>query len=173
MTEARPPTSPVPSPNEPQPPSDSLPLVESRPPSLSRLARLGVALIVAGFFTFVIGIFPDIIRLNITPGFGILQILVFLAGIGLMALGGYIYTYATRQRARQHRLRHEVGVRLVATGYVFCVVSALADFIGIGSHNLPDTGTGPYFGLWQSGGVLLGVLIIIFGLFLYAMTVED
>jgi hypothetical protein len=30
----------------------------------------------------------------------------------------------------------------------------------------------PYFGLWQSGGVLVGVLIIVFGLFLYAMNVE-
>jgi hypothetical protein len=144
---------------------------EVPPPNLSRLARFGVALIVAGFFTFVIGIFPDIIRLNLTPGIGVIQILVFLAGIGIMTLGGYIYTYATRQRARQRRLRHEVGVRLVATGYVFCVVSATADLIGIGSHNLPDGA--PYFGLWQSGGVLIGVLVIVFGLFLYAMTVED
>lgn len=144
---------------------------EVPPPNLGRLARFGVALIVAGFFTFVIGIFPDIIRLNLTPGIGVIQILVFLVGIGFMALGGYIYTYATRQRARQRRLRHEVGVRLMATGYVLCIVSATADLIGIGSHNLPDGE--PYFGLWQSGGVLFGVLIIVFGLFLYSMTVED
>lgn len=146
-------------------------MTEASPPNLSRLARFAVAFIVAGFFIFVIGVFPDIIRLNLTPGIGVTQILVFLAGIGLMSFGGYLYTYATRQRARQRRLRHEVGVRLVATGYVLCVVSAIADLIGIGSHNLPD-GT-PYFGLWQSGGVLLGVLIIVFGLFLYAMTVEE
>jgi len=144
---------------------------EATPPNLSRLARFGVALIVAGFFIFVIGVFPDIIRLNLTPGFGVTQILVFLSGIGFMSLGAYVYTYATRQRARQRRLRHEVGVRLVATGYVFCVVAATADLIGIGSHNLPEGG--PYFGLWQSGGVLLGIAVIIFGLFLYAMTVED
>jgi len=141
-----------------------------RPPELSRLARLGVALIVTGFFVFIIGTFPDIIRLNLTPGFGMAQILTFLLGIGLMTLGGYIYTYATRQRDRARRLRHEVGIRLIATGYVLCCVAAIADLIGIGSHNLPDTE--PYFGLWQSGGVLFGVLIIIFGLFLYAMTVE-
>ncbi|MBM4425585.1 MAG: hypothetical protein FJ030_19775 [Chloroflexi bacterium] len=136
----------------------------------SRLARFGIALIVAGFFTFLIGIFPDIIRLNITPGLGVIQIITFLFGIGLMTLGGYIYAYATRQRARERRLRHEVGMRLLATGYVLCVVSAIADIIGIGSHNFPEAA--PVFGLWQSGGVLLGVLIIIFGLFLYAMTVE-
>jgi hypothetical protein len=140
------------------------------PIELSRLARFGVALIVAGFFIFVIGIFPDIIRLNITSGFGVLQIITFLFGIGLMTLGGYVYTYATRRRDRERRLRHEVGVRLIATGYVLCIVSAIADVIGIGSHNIPEGA--PYFGLWQSGGVLLGVLVIVFGLFLYAMKVE-
>ena len=144
--------------------------MNNSPIELSRLARFGVALIVAGFFIFVIGIFPDIIRLNITPGFGVLQIITFLFGIGLMTLGGYVYTYATRRRDRERRLRHEVGVRLIATGYVLCIVSAIADVIGIGSHNIPEGA--PYFGLWQSGGVLLGVLVIVFGLFLYAMKVE-
>jgi len=81
-----------------------------------------------------------------------------------------VYTYATRRRDRERRLRHEVGVRLIATGYVLCIVSAIADVIGIGSHNIPEGA--PYFGLWQSGGVLLGVLVIVFGLFLYAMKVE-
>jgi len=138
----------------------------------SRLARAGIALIVAGFFVFVVGIFPALIRLDLTPGFGVTQILVFLVGLGLMALGGYVYMYATRQRARQRRLRHEVGVRLVATGYVLCCVSAIADVIGIGSHNVPEFPE-PFFGWWQSSGVLLGVLVIIVGLFLYAMTVED
>lgn len=146
-------------------------MTDAPPPEVSPLARLGVALIVAGFFVFVIGLFPAIIRLDVTPGFGALQIVVFLAGIGLMALGGYVYLYATRQRARQRRLRHEVGVRLVATGYVLCVVSAIADLIGIGSQNAPDVT--PYFGWAQSSGVLLGMLVIIFGLWLYAMTVED
>lgn len=144
--------------------------MNNSPIELSRLARFGVALIVAGFFIFVIGIFPDIIRLNITSGFGVLQIITFLFGIGLMTLGGYVYTYATRHRDRERRLRHEVGVRLVATGYVLCIVSAIADVIGIGSHNIPEGA--PYFGLWQSGGVLLGVFVIVFGLFLYAMKVE-
>jgi hypothetical protein len=146
--------------------SDSSPIEESR------LARFGIALIVVGFFVFVIGIFPALIRLDITPGFGVTQILIFLLGLGLMTLGGYVYTYATRQRARQRRLRHEVGVRLVATGYVLCCVSAIADIIGIGSHNIPSY-PAPFFGVWQSSGVLLGVLVIILGLFLYAMTVED
>ena len=140
------------------------------PPEQSRMARFGIALIVAGFFTFVLGIFPDIVRLNLTPGMGIVQIFTFLFGIGLMVLGGYIYAYTTRLRARTRRLRHEVGQRLIATGYVLCCASALADVLGIGSHNIPERD--PFFGLWQAGGVLIGVLVIIFGLFLYTMQVE-
>lgn len=145
--------------------------MNNTPLDQSRLARLGIAFIVIGFFVFVIGVFPDLIRLNLTPGFGVTQIITFLLGIGFMALGGSIYMYATRHRARQRRLRHEVGIRLVSTGYVLCIVSAIADIIGIGSHNVPELPE-PYFGLWQSGGVLVGVLIIVFGLFLYAMNVE-
>ncbi len=141
-------------------------------PSLEngRLPRAAIALIVAGFFVFVIGIFPDIVRLNLTPGFGLIQIFAFLFGIGLMTLGGYVYAYATRLRARERRLRHDIGVRLIASGYVLCCVSALADILGIGSHNIPDSL--PVFGLWQSTGVLAGVLVIVFGLFLYVMKVE-
>jgi MFS family permease len=136
-----------------------------------RLPRAAIALIVAGFFIFVIGIFPDIVRLNLTPGFGLIQIFAFLFGIGLMTLGGYVYAYATRLRARERRLRHDIGVRLIASGYVLCCVSALADILGIGSHNIPDSL--PVFGLWQSTGVLAGVLVIVFGLFLYVMKVEE
>lgn len=136
-----------------------------------RLPRAAITLIVAGFFVFVIGIFPDIVRLNLTPGFGIIQIFTFLFGIGLMTLGGYVYAYATRLRARERRLRHDIGVRLIASGYVLCCVSALADILGIGSHNIPDSL--PVFGLWQSTGVLMGVLVIVFGLFLYVMKVEQ
>ena len=142
-------------------------------PSLEngRLPRAAIALIVAGFFVFVIGIFPDIVRLNLTPGFGIIQIFAFLFGIGLMTLGGYVYAYATRLRARERRLRHDIGVRLIASGYVLCCVSALADILGIGSHNIPESL--PVFGLWQSTGVLMGVLVIVFGLFLYVMKGEQ
>ncbi len=145
--------------------------MSTSPPESTRLARAAITLIVAGFFIFVIGIFPEIVRLNLTPGFGIIQIFTFLLGMGLMTLGGYVYAYATRHRARERRLRHDIGIRLIATGYVLCCVSALADILGIGSHNIPEHL--PFFGLWQSGGVLMGVLVIVFGLFLYVMKVEE
>jgi uncharacterized membrane protein YiaA len=138
----------------------------------SRLARLSIFLIVAGFFVFLIGIYPDLIRLNTNPAvFGILQILVSLLGMGLMTLGSYLFLYTTIHHAREHRLRHDVGLRLVGTGYVFCAASSLADILGFGSHNITSSETS-YFGPAQVTGMLIGTVIILVGLFLYSMKVE-
>lgn len=137
-----------------------------RPLEGSRLARAGIAVVVFGFTVFLIGIFPNLINLDLTPGMGIVQITTFLFAIGVMTLGGYIYAYATRHRATKRRLREDIGLRLMATGYVLCAVSGLADVLGIGSHNIQQSA--PFFGLWQSVGLLVGLLVIGFGVLLYA-----
>ncbi|MBI4770822.1 MAG: hypothetical protein HY784_10545 [Chloroflexi bacterium] len=135
-------------------------------PAESRLARASVALIVAGSFVFLIGVFPQIIALALTAGTGVLQILVFLLGLGMMLLGAYLYLYATRRRALETSLREEVGKRLIATGYVFALASGFADVLGIGSH--VGGLQAPYFGWLQASGVALGVGVSTLGLFLYA-----
>jgi hypothetical protein len=151
----------------PQP--TELPPIPPRPArdnlSTSRLARFGVAVVVFGFFFFVIGVFPDLIRLGITPGIGLLQIGAFLVGISIMTLGAYIYAYATRHRAMPRRLREDIGLRLMATGLVIAYATGFADVLGIGSHFGAER---PLFGLWQAAGVALGVFIIITGIILYA-----
>lgn len=133
---------------------------------LSQLARAGVAGVVFGFTIFLIGIFPVIVNLDLNPGVGILQLITILFGIGVMALGGYTYAYATRHRATAPRLREKIGLRLMGTGYLICAVSGLADVLGIGSHNIPHRL--PYFGLWQSIGLVSGLIVIVIGVLLYA-----
>jgi len=133
--------------------------------STSRLARFGVATVVFGFFLFVIGVYPDLIRLGLTPGIGLLQIGTFLLGITVMTLGAYIYAYATRHRARPRRLREDVGLRLMATGLVIAYTTGFADVLGIGSNYGAER---PLLGLVQAAGVALGVLVIVIGIFLYA-----
>ena len=134
--------------------------------NLSQLARAGVAGVVFGFTIFVIGMFPVIINLDLNAGVGILQLITILFGIGIMTIGGYTYAYATRHRAMPLRLREKIGLRLMGTGYIVCAVSGLADVLGIGSHNIPS-GL-PYFGLWQSIGLVSGLLLIAIGVLLYA-----
>jgi hypothetical protein len=134
-------------------------------PGASRLARFAVALIVFGFFIFIIGLFPDLIRLGLTPGIGLLQIGVFMAGLSLMTLGAYIYASATRHRALPRQLREDIGVRLMATGLVIAYATGFADELGIGSHFGAER---PLLGPLQALGVAMSVLIIVVGIIMYA-----
>ncbi len=138
-------------------------MTTGRRPSL--LARAGVATVVFGFFVFGVGVFPELIRLDLTSGFGILQIALFLFGLTFMTLGAYVFLYATRHRATPRRLREDVGVRLMATGLVICYTTGFADVLGIGSHFGAER---PLFGTFQAAGVALGVLVIVAGIFLYS-----
>lgn len=134
-------------------------------PPPSRLAQLGAALIGVGFVLFLVGLYPDLLRLNFSEGFGLLQSATFLFGIAWMTLGAYVYMYATRHRSQPRRLREDIGVRLMATGLVVAFTTGLADVIGIGSHFGQQR---PFFGPVQAWGVALGVVLILAGLALYA-----
>jgi hypothetical protein len=135
--------------------------------SHSRLARAGVTAVVFGFFVFFVGLFPQIINFDITPGIGILQVFIALIGITAMTLGAYLYTYATRHRALPRRLREEIGLRLMATGLVIAYAAGLADVLGIGSHPATPL-TRPFLGEWQATGVALGVFTIAAGVVLFS-----
>ncbi len=132
----------------------------------SRLAQFGVVIVATGFAFFIVGVFPDLIRLDRTPGVGIVQIGVFLFGLTLMTLGSYTYLYATRHRAQPSRLREDIGARLMATGLVISYAAGLADVLGFGSHYGVER---PLFGWFQAVGVALGVMVVIVGIFMYSV----
>jgi hypothetical protein len=54
----------------------------------------------------------------------------------------------------------DIGLRLIATGYVIAVASGMADVFGFGSQKFPDV---PHFGSWQHTGVLIGEIVIAVG----------
>ncbi len=64
---------------------------------------------------------------------------------------------------QQPTIAVDIGLRLVATGFVIAVFAGMADVFGIGSHLLP---TVPYFGAWQARGVQFGEAIIAIGFIL-------
>lgn len=132
---------------------------------LSTLARFAVMVIGLGFALFLVGIFPELLSLDFTTGFGRLQIFAFLIGLLVMTFGAYLYMYATRHRALAPRLREDVGTRLMATGLVLAWVSGLADLLGIGSNFGAET---PVVGSFQALGVAFGIVVIVAGIGLYA-----
>lgn len=133
---------------------------------LSRMTRAAVASVIFGFFVFIIGLFPAIINLDTKPGVGVLQLAVTLWGLGMMNAGAALWAYSERHRGAPRLLREDIGVRLIATGFVISAFSSLADVLGLGSHNAPRRL--PYLGVWQQAGLAIGILVSVVGLLLYS-----
>ncbi|MEX2162119.1 MAG: hypothetical protein WD751_09410 [Anaerolineales bacterium] len=131
------------------------------PPTSSRRLRkrvgLGIALI--GLVLFLLGAKPDWFGMDRSPVVGFIQIEVFMAGLGLIALGGY-FTMEAMWRGRDRPVVAEFGARLVGTGYVISLASGMADVFGLGTRPLPAV---PFFGYWQGTGVLAGQIVMIIG----------
>lgn len=127
-----------------------------------RKVRLGLSLTLAGFLIFLIGANPSFFGLDRSLLIGFVQIAVFLVGLAIMCLGGYTSMTALWQDKRTS-IAADIGVRLVATGYVITVFAGMADIFGLGSHPLPGV---PYFGGWQARGVEIGQAIIAVGFLL-------
>jgi hypothetical protein len=140
-------------------------MVETTHKPLPRLPwrlRFGLSLAVAGLLIFLLGARPSLFGLDRSPVIGFIQIVVFLIGLGLICIGGYLALMSLWGRT-QRSIKADIGVRLISTGYVLAAFSALADVFGFGSHPLPGA---PYFGPWQTGGVEMGQFLIAVGFIL-------
>ncbi len=121
--------------------------------------RVSIAVTLIGLFIFAVGAKPDLFGWDRSPVVGFVQIIVFLVGLAFICLGGYIGLHALWW-GHERTITSDIGSRLVATGYVFCVFTGMADIFGMGSHSAPQV---PYFGPWQATGVLIGQGIIAIG----------
>lgn len=131
--------------------------------STARLrVRLGLIIVAVGFLTTLLGADPGLFNLDRSPVIGFVQIAVFLVGLAMICVGGYICLNGL-WNGDPKTIAADFGLRLVSTGYVIAAISGMADMFGFGSQSFPDL---PYFGPWQAGGVLLGELVIAFGFLL-------
>ena len=131
--------------------------------SVARIrVRIGLVILSLGLIIFVLGVDPGLFGLDRSPVLGFVQISVFLVGLGLVCIGGYI-TLNTLWIGREKTIAADLGFRLIATGYVICVFSGMADVFGLGNQPLPMI---PHFGPWQASGVIIGQVIIVAGLIL-------
>ena len=128
-------------------------------PNGTRRTRFGLILTLVGFLIFLVGAKPELFNLDRSPVIGFLQIAVFLIGLAIICLGGYI-SMASLWNGYERSIAADIGLRLVATGYVLAVTAGLADVFGIGNQPWPQV---PFFGPWQAGGVIIGEMAIIAG----------
>jgi hypothetical protein len=112
-----------------------------------------------GLFIFLIGAKPNWFGWDRSPVVGFVQISVFLLGLALICIGGYVGVVALWGN-EQRSILADIGLRLVGTGYVIAVFTGMADVFGLGSQPLPNV---PYFGPWQAAGVMISQIVIAFG----------
>ncbi len=134
---------------------------DTRPYSRRRV-QVGLTVTLLGFAIFLIGIRPDVFGLDRSPIIGFVQVAVFLVGLAIICLGGYL-SLMSLWKNQELTIAVDFGVRFVATGYLITVFTGMADVFGFGSHLLPSV---PFFGPWQARGVMLGQLIIAIGFLL-------
>ncbi len=124
--------------------------------------RLGLIFTLVGMLIYLVGADPGLFALDRSPVTGFLQIAVFLVGLALICLGGYLSLDALWNGVEKSILA-DIGLRLVSTGYVIAVASGMADIFGFGNQPLPQI---PYFGPWQAIGVIIGEAVIAVGFLL-------
>ena len=126
--------------------------------SLLRL-RVGIVFTIVGLFIYILGANPSVFGLDRSPVRGFIQIAVFLIGLAIICIGGFI-TLNTLWNGEEKSIVADFGLRLVATGYVIAVATGMADVFGLGNHTFPNI---PYFGPWQAIGVMIGEAVILVG----------
>lgn len=124
--------------------------------------RVSISITLLGFIVFAIGAKPSLFGWDRTPVVGFVQIAVFIVGLAIICLGGYM-GLLTLWWGFERTIVSEIGSRLVGTGYIIAVFAGLADIFGMGSQPFPQV---PYFGPWQATGVLIGQGIIALGFLL-------
>jgi len=139
--------------------SDTTP--EAALPSRLRI-RFGLFATALGLAVFLIGARPETFNLDRSSVVGFVQIAVFLVGLAVICVGGYI-TLTAFWRNGDRTIAADVGSRLVATGYVIALFAGMADVFGMGTQPLPLI---PFFGPWQATGVQVGQAVIAVGFLL-------
>ncbi len=122
--------------------------------------RLGLLLAVLGALVQTLGLRPDWVGMAYAAPVGLVQLLVFILGLGLVVFGGYLHLTARWNGVTPLPFWADVGLRLAFTGYLLTAIAALADILGFGSHPNPSEA---YFGPWQAGGILVGEVLMLIG----------
>jgi hypothetical protein len=131
---------------------------EIQPFPIKRI-QIGLIIMFGGYLIFLLGARPGLFGLDRSKVIGFVQITVFLIGLAVIALGSY-HTLISFWPKNKKSLLADFGSRVVSTGYVICVFTALADVFGFGSHPLPNV----FFGPLQAIGVMIGMGLIAIGI---------
>ena len=124
-----------------------------------------ITLFIIGVILIFFALAADELGLDRTPGFGMIQMFLFLVGITSLTLGAFVHLRGLQHR-KEKSLQASIGSRLAATGLIFAYAAGLADLLSIGTHPHPDFGR-PFVGWLQLFGISIGLASILLGILLY------
>ena len=132
--------------------------------AFKRRLNISLAITLSGFFIILLGADPGLFGLDRNPLIGFVQTATFSTGLALLCLGGFISLKISQRADQPQTLAQDIGIRLVATGYLVALISGMADVFGFGTQAWPAP---PFFGPTQAIGVVTGEFIIAVGFLLY------
>jgi len=135
-----------------------------KPRNIKLHINIGIGLTIAGFLVFLLGADPGLVNLDRNPIVGFVQTATFSSGLAILCLGGFIGLKACQSPGHYQTLAQDIGIRLVATGYLIALVSGMSDVFGFGTQAYPAV---PFFGPLQAAGVFVGEIVIAVGFLLY------
>ena len=124
--------------------------------------RSGFITTLIGLFIFTLGAKPEWYGVDRSPIVGFVQIAVFLIGLAIICIGGYVGLTAL-WGDDERSIAADIGLRLVSTGYVLSFFTGMADVFGMGTQPLPEV---PFFGPVQAAGMEIGQGLILLGFLL-------
>lgn len=128
---------------------------------------VAILLLIIGLLLGGLALSAEFIGLDFTPGFGMVQMFQLLLALTSLTVAGFVFLWRRRPSNAPRSLQADIGIRLAATGLVFAIVSGLSDLIGIGTHVVANDFERPYVGPLQLGGLILGVISILIGMYLF------
>ena len=137
--------------------------------TMLRFSQVGIALGALGAVLTLMGLFPGVTGAATTAGIGLVQVIMVLAGYGLLILGALIYLKCAFYLNVPSNLAQQIGIRLALTGLLFAAFSGLADIFGFGSH-IRDDVIDIFFGSLQMIGIMASFCLSSFGVLVYALS---
>jgi hypothetical protein len=134
--------------------------------SRSRFRVANWILAVIGVLAALIAVGADALRLDLNPGFGLIQMFTLTTGVSALTLAGFLAIWRRRPADTPRSLQADIGIRVSLTGLVFFYIAGFADLLRVGTHLQPRFER-PFTGPMQSLGMGLGLLVIVIGLVLY------